>query len=59
MKKKGKVMKSKVEVNQSLLWSLGIALAVSISWTAHKSVMWAIIHGILNWVYVIYYMAIN
>ena len=56
---KGKVMKSKVEVNQSLLWSLGIALAVSISWTAHKSVMWAIIHGILNWVYVIYYMAIN
>jgi len=57
--KKGKVMKSKVEVNQSLLWSLGIALAVSISWTAHKSVMWAIIHGILNWVYVIYYMAIN
>tara|TARA_Y100000589_G_C26729878_1_gene457245 strand:+ start:338 stop:526 length:189 start_codon:yes stop_codon:yes gene_type:complete len=58
-KKKGKVMKSKVEVNQSLLWSLGIALAVSISWTAHKSVMWAIIHGILNWVYVIYYMAIN
>tara|TARA_Y100001934_G_C11714893_1_gene478412 strand:- start:97 stop:255 length:159 start_codon:yes stop_codon:yes gene_type:complete len=52
-------MKSKVEVNQSLLWSLGIALAVSISWTAHKSVMWAIIHGILNWIYVIYYIAIN
>ena len=33
----------------------GTALAISISWSANKSIVWAIIHGILSWVYVIYY----
>jgi hypothetical protein len=35
--------------------SLGTALAVTISWSLHKSILWAIIHGILSWFYVIYY----
>jgi len=52
-------MKPKIEVNQSLLWSLGIAIAVSISWTNYKSVLWAILHGILNWVYIIFYLITN
>lgn len=34
---------------------LGSALAVAISWSLHKSIIWAIIHGILSWLYVIYY----
>lgn len=34
---------------------LGTALAVSISWSLHKSILWAIVHGILSWFYVIYY----
>jgi hypothetical protein len=25
------------------------------SWTANKSILWAIIHGILGWLYVVYY----
>ncbi len=33
----------------------GSALAIAISWSANKSIFWAIIHGILTWVYVIYY----
>jgi hypothetical protein len=33
----------------------GTALAIAISWSANKSILWAIIHGILSWVYVIYY----
>jgi hypothetical protein len=33
----------------------GTALAITISWSANKSILWAIIHGILSWVYVIYY----
>lgn len=33
----------------------GSALAITISWTANKSLFWAIIHGILSWVYVVYY----
>ncbi|MCB0281228.1 MAG: hypothetical protein H6627_09385 [Calditrichae bacterium] len=35
---------------------LGSILAVVISWTTNKSIIWAVIHGILNWFYVIYYM---
>jgi hypothetical protein len=34
---------------------LGSALAVAISWSLHKSILWAIVHGILSWLYVIYY----
>jgi hypothetical protein len=34
----------------------GSALAMVISFTAHKSVLWAIIHGILGWLYVAYYL---
>ena len=33
----------------------GTALAIAISWSANKSIIWAIIHGILSWIYVIYY----
>jgi hypothetical protein len=35
--------------------SFGSALAIAISWSVHKSILWAIIHGILSWIYVIYY----
>ena len=38
--------------------SLGSAIAVTISWSMYKSVLWAIIHGILGWFYVIYYVII-
>ncbi len=34
---------------------LGSALAITISWSVNKSILWAIVHGILSWVYVIYY----
>lgn len=34
---------------------LGSALAVAVSWSLHKSLLWAIIHGFLGWIYVIYH----
>ena len=34
---------------------LGAAIAVVISWSRNKSILWAIIHGALSWLYVIYY----
>ena len=34
----------------------GSALAMVISYTTWKSVGWAIFHGLLSWVYVIYFM---
>ena len=33
----------------------GSALAITISWSVNKSILWAIIHGFLGWIYVIYY----
>ena len=35
--------------------SFGSALAIAISWSTHKSILWAIIHGIFSWLYVLYY----
>jgi len=35
--------------------SFGSALAIAMSWTANHSILWAIIDGILGWIYVIYY----
>ena len=34
---------------------LGSAIAVAISWSIHKSIVWAIVHGVLSWIYVLYY----
>ncbi len=34
----------------------GAALAMVLSWTANKAIGWAVIHGILGWVYVVYYL---
>lgn len=35
--------------------SFGSALAMVISYTNNRSIGWAIIHGILSWLYVIYF----
>ena len=37
----------------------GAVLAIIMSWTANKAVIWAIIHGILGWIYVIYYLIVK
>lgn len=39
--------------------TFGSALAIAISWSQHESVIWAIIHGFLGWLYVIYYALIR
>jgi hypothetical protein len=33
----------------------GSALAITISWNANHSILWAILHGLFSWFYVIYY----
>ena len=35
--------------------SIGGALAIAISWSLHQSILWAVLHGIFGWFYVIYY----
>ncbi len=34
---------------------MGSALAIAISWSVNKSIVWAIIHGVFGWFYVAYY----
>lgn len=36
--------------------SFGTALAMVLSYTTWKSVGWAIVHGLMSWVYVIYFV---
>lgn len=36
--------------------TFGSALAIVISFSINNSVFWAIIHGLLSWVYVVYYI---
>ncbi|MFN0083663.1 MAG: hypothetical protein ACKVOM_14240 [Ferruginibacter sp.] len=38
---------------------LGTIIAVVISWSRNKSILWAIIHGILGWLYVIYALIVG
>jgi hypothetical protein len=35
---------------------LGAVVAVTASWSVNQSVLWAIAHGVLSWIYVIYYV---
>jgi hypothetical protein len=35
--------------------TFGSALAIAISWSHNHSILWAIFHGFLSWLYVLYY----
>ncbi len=35
--------------------SFGSALAIAVSYSNNHSLLWAVVHGILSWVYVIYF----
>jgi hypothetical protein len=39
--------------------SFGSALAITISWSLNKSVIWAIVHGLFSWFYVVYYVIVR
>jgi len=34
---------------------LGSVIAVVCSWQRNKSILWAILHSLLSWIYVIYF----
>jgi hypothetical protein len=35
---------------------IGMVLAVVLSWSLNRSILWAIIHGIFGWFYVIFHV---
>ena len=39
--------------------TLGGVLAVVISWSINQSILWAILHGSLGWLYVLYYVIVG
>ena len=47
MSRKGEVVKTGI--------TFGSALAMVISWSANKSLLWVIVHCLLSWLYVVYY----
>ena len=47
------IIKTREVVKQGV--GFGSALAIAISWSVNKSLLWAIIHGVFSWVYVVYY----
>lgn len=34
---------------------IGSVLAIAISWSLNKSILWAVLHGLFGWLYVIYF----
>lgn len=50
-KREGNIVKSTVKKGISF----GSCLAIVISYTAWESILWAILHGLMSWVYVFYY----
>ena len=54
--RKEALMAVRAEVARSGI-GFGAALAIVISWSNNSSILWAIVHGVLSWLYVIYYAA--
>ncbi len=49
---------TRVEVTRAGI-SFGSALAIAISWSVNHSVLWAILHGVFSWFYVVYYLIVR
>ncbi|MEP5634196.1 MAG: hypothetical protein ABJL43_01320 [Maribacter dokdonensis] len=48
---------TKTAVNNGI--GIGSAIAIVISWDRNKSVLYALLHGILGWLYVIYFVIVR
>ena len=48
------IIKRKTVVKDGL--SFGSALAIAVSYTTHQSILWAILHGIFGWFYILYFL---
>jgi len=39
--------------------TFGSALAIAISWSQNQSILWAILHGLFSWFYVLYFAIVR
>jgi len=54
----GRLYMYRTEIARSGI-TFGTALAIAISWSTNKSILWAIVHGLFSWLYVIYYAIVR
>jgi hypothetical protein len=47
------------KLNTGQFMTAGATLAMIISWSANKSILWAMLHGIFSWFYVVYYALVR
>lgn len=51
--------KEKWKLKGIRFWGFGSSLAIVLSYVKNSSIFWAIVHGILSWVYVIYRIVVD
>lgn len=53
-------MENHTIINKTIKQGIGFGscLAMVISFVTWRSVFWAIVHGLLGWVYVVYYLVV-
>ena len=47
------------EAGGVLGYTMGMSLAMILSWAKNGSILWCIIHGMLSWIYVIYFAIVR
>lgn len=47
------------KLNTDHFMAAGAPLAMVISWSVNKSILWAMLHGVFSWFYVIYYALVR
>jgi two-component system chemotaxis response regulator CheY len=40
-------------------YSMGMTLAMILSWSSNSSILWCMLHGVLSWFYVIYWIVVH
>ncbi len=52
-------LEEKIEESQGRFisggYAMGMALAMVLSWSKNASILWCMLHGLLSWIYVIYF----
>jgi hypothetical protein len=51
--------KTKVVKVQLFNIHIGTVIAVLLSWSVNKSILWCLLHGLFGWLYVIYHAIVH
>jgi hypothetical protein len=54
-----KLAKLEERTGRASLWLIGCILATVLSWSRNASILWAVVHCIFSWFYVLYYAQVT